>query len=232
MVGSFRVHTEDCLCHITIQEGHDLSASASCVGTESGGTCARCNIFAHGPLDSIRIIGIGVYINKIVGFADCWRLFIAVQEGHSLCAGTGCVRTESGGAGATGDALLHGPHYCVIVITVHRDIGEGTVGTRVGGTGSPPEEGHDLSTSAGIIWAECGSAGAGGNALLHSPSHGVIVIRIRLDISETEVVLDMNELYFTSTLLPGIVKVYLLSPASVTVICLPSLSVTATPPTL
>lgn len=95
---------------------------------------------------------------------NLWFRKSAIQDGHDLPPGTDIVRGEGGRGGPGGHTLLLRPLEGggVILTAAH---GSGGLGTAF----SPPEESQDLAVGAGLVRAERGGAGTGGNAVLHGP---------------------------------------------------------------
>ena len=160
-----------------VQEGHDLCAGAFLIRTEDGERCSDCDIMFDRPQHSIDIVGVCGYIGKRIGHARCRRLLGAPQEGDDLRAGAGGVGAEHGVAGALGDAVLHSPQNRRLVVAASLHIGKGHgAGLGGGAAGSTPQEGDGLRTGADAIGVEGGGAGAGGDALVHGPDHGVLIV--------------------------------------------------------
>ncbi len=109
---------------------------------------------------------------------------IPVEEGDDLSSGHGPFRSEGGGSGAVGDAVLICPEHRVMIIRVGGNIGEGHVSADLGAAGRSVKEGDDLSPGAGDQGAEVMLAGTVGDALLESPVYGVMVVGILGDVVE------------------------------------------------
>ena len=95
-----------------------------------------------------------------------------VQEGDHLASGAGLVGGEGGGAGAVGDAVLHGPKDGLVIRSCRFDVGEGAVvGLRLRASRGAPEEGHHLAAGAEVVDA------AGGPVAHAAGDLGVMVLR-------------------------------------------------------
>ena len=115
----------------------------------------------------------------------CLLVINPIQERHDLTAVAGVLGGELGLAGAGGDAVLHRPEHSLIVEALAADVGEIVCVT--GGSGlalSSPQEGDDLSTGTLGVWLEGGLGGTGGDAVLHSPEHGLVVVALFPNVGE------------------------------------------------
>ena len=90
----------------------------------------------------------------------------AIQEGDHLSTGTGIVRAEGGGAGASGDLLLISRLNGLCVILVSLDICKDNSIIHRLAISHAAEEGSHLAAGAGFIGTESGGAGAAGDTLL------------------------------------------------------------------
>ena len=109
----------------------------------------------------------------------------AVQEGNHLTSGAGILGRESSVTGAGSDTILHRPQHGLIVVVPCKDIPKGIlhgVGRRL--AHGAPQEGDHLRSGTGIVGRELAAAGTGGDAVVHRPQHGLIVIRTRIHIHE------------------------------------------------
>ena len=159
----------------TEQEGHDLGASAAVVGAERRVRRTVSHAVFHSPGHCVSIESIGRHVGEAVhrggGGAQC-----AVQERHALGAGAGGVGAEGAVAGTQRDAILHSPGHSLGVVAACGNIREAHRALRLGRAGGAPQEGHNVSTGAGLVGAKQAAADTAGNALLGSPLHSVIVI--------------------------------------------------------
>ena len=81
--------------------------------------------------------------------------------------------------------FFHSPQHRVVIIAVRGHIGEAHAGT--GGSGrahGTPQEGHGLGTGAAAVGIKAGGGNAGGDALVHRPQDGVVVVIPGLHILE------------------------------------------------
>ena len=104
---------------VTVQEGDHLSAGAGIIRAELvvagsiGDTILNC------PLDRLRIVRIGLDINKSVdaafGFAACHT----AQEGCHLSAAALHIGAEGGVRSALGDTFFYCPQHGLSIVAVH-----------------------------------------------------------------------------------------------------------------
>lgn len=96
------------------------------------------------------------------------------------------IRAEAAVGVAGDDALLCRPAEGLGAPGVGADIGEGQVPCALRLPGETPEEGGQLGTGAGSTGAESGGRGTGGDALLHGPAHGLLVVSAAGNIGESD----------------------------------------------
>ena len=163
--------------HAAIDEGDDLGSRAVVVGAEQAAADTAGDVVLLRPGDCRRVVSVRGHIGEGRIAADSGAAVGTPQEGDDLRAGAGGVGAEHGVAGALGDALLHGPQHRVIVVAASLHVGKGHgAGLGSGAAGSAPQEGDGLRAGAGGVGAEHGVAGALGDALLHGPDHGVLIV--------------------------------------------------------
>ena len=170
----------------SIEEGHDLSAVTAVGGAEVGGIQTGGDAVLHGPEDGlIEEIGI-LHIHEGILVAGGVRGTGGTpQEGDDGGTVTGVKGAEGGGRSTAGDVLLHRPQHGLVEEVRTLYILEGIPGGGGGrASGSPVEEGHHLGAEAGILGAEEQIRHAAGDAVLHGPDDGGVVIAVRGNIVE------------------------------------------------
>ena len=173
------------VAHAAIQEGHILCPGAGLIGAERRSGGAAGNIILHGPQHRVGVVGVCRNIRKGIGGASRRLALIAPQEGDDLGAVADHVRAEGGGAGTLGNTGLYRPLYGLLVEAALDHIRKGHLAARgSGASGGPPQEGDGLGPGAGFIGAEGGGGSTAGNAVVHSPQHGVIIEGAGLHIHE------------------------------------------------
>lgn len=158
-----------------VEEGDDLTAGAGPLRGEGGVAGAVGHTGFHRPVH-----GVGGHIGK-AGVGSAGASAVAPHELHGHLPGTGRVRGERV---AAGHALLLGPAGSVGVVGAVGHVGEVLIDTAIRRPGSPPQEGDDLASGAGLVGAEGGGGGAVGDALFHGPGHGVGVVGAGSHIGE------------------------------------------------
>lgn len=162
---------------VTIEERHDLGSRAVVAGAEQAAADAAGDAVLGGPCHRVGVIGVGRHIAKLGGAADRRAARRAVQEGHALCAGAGDVDTEDTIGQTVGDAVFQCPDHRITAIAAGEHIGRSLSRALGGGrTGGPPQEGDDLTAGAGIIGTEQTLSLTVGDAALHGPFHGIVVV--------------------------------------------------------
>ena len=102
-----------------------------------------------------------------------------------MSSGTTVIRGELALAGSVGDAILHSPENCVVVIGFRRYVGEGVVAVGNGGlTLGSPKEGSHLCAGTTVVRGELTLAGAGGNALFYSPEDRLVEVVLLPNVRE------------------------------------------------
>ena len=161
-----------------------MTAGTFVVGTKLSAASAAGNAVLCRPRNSCCIVGITCHIAEFRAADNCGTSRCAVQERHTLCTGTGVFGIELSVAGAAGNSLFHRPCNCLSIVAVRRDIGEAAHALGFRRTGRTPKECDDLRAGADAVGVEGGGVGAGGNALVHSPDHGVLIIAAGGNVSK------------------------------------------------
>ena len=177
-----------CLCGESvlgaIEERNDLSAGAAIVGAERVGGRTVGHAALHCPCHSIGTESVSRHIGETVHRGGCFTQR-TVQQRHTLSTGAGIVDTKRTVREAVGNAVLNSPCNSVVAVAagehVAGDLGRALGSVRTGGT---PQEGHDLTTGAGIAGAEQGIGLAVGDAQLLGPLHGVKIIGVGGHVNE------------------------------------------------
>ena len=157
-----------CLCGESvlgaIEERNDLSAGAAIVGAERVGGRTVGHAALHCPCHSIGTESVSRHIGETVHRGGCFTQR-TVQQRHTLSTGAGIVDTKRTVREAVGNAVLNSPCNSVVAVAAGEHVA-GDLGRALGrgGTGGPPQEGHDLATGAGIVSAEQGVGLAVGDA--------------------------------------------------------------------
>ena len=164
------------LFHIPIEEGDDLGAGAVVIRTEQAIADPAGDALVRRPCDRVGIVSADLYIAECISSADRRAARRTVQEGDDLSAGAGSVGAELTAARAAGDAVLNGPGHRFGIVGIRGDIGKAVHALGGGRSGSPPQEGDRLGAGTDAVGGEGGGAGAAGDALVHGPDHGVLIV--------------------------------------------------------
>ena len=170
--------------HGSVQERHNLTASAVVAGTEQTAADTASDIRLFSPDNGIGIICVRCNISKCAAAADRRRTRCAIEEGHSLLTGAGSVRAEPVAARATGDTVFHSPCNRLGIVAVSRNIGKAARALGGGRTCCTPQEGYNLRAGAGGVGAEVCGVRARGDAFLGRPQNSIMEVVIALDIGE------------------------------------------------
>ena len=159
------------------EEGHDLRSGAIRVGAECRAGGSLGDVLLDRPQDCACIVGGGLHISKGIGCTRCRGLLRTPQERDDLGTGAGHVGAERGVAGAHGDAVFYRPQHSVVIVAAHGNVGKRHgARSRRRASGGTPQEGHGLRAGADTVRVEAICADTGGDAVLHCPIHGVLII--------------------------------------------------------
>ena len=158
-----------------VQEGDSLGAGDGLGGGEGVLAGAGGDALLQGPQGGIVVEG--AFLNVDEGVVDGVRGLAGscVQEADQLSAGAGGSGAELVLGNAVGDAVLQGPHGCIVPVVAFLHVHEGIDDLLgLGGAVGLPQEGDDVCADAQIGGAEGVVGSADGDAVLHGPHNGLV----------------------------------------------------------